>query len=50
MNKFVSENQHKIKDSEVYKYFSLPKRDCLYNARKNLIKNYILDPDVKMVK
>jgi len=49
MDKFVSENQNKIKDSEVYKYFSQPKRDCLYQARKNLIKNYVLDPDVKLV-
>jgi len=49
MDKYFSLNQNKIKDGEVYKYFSQPKRDYLYQARKNLIKNYVLDPDAKLV-
>ena len=49
MDKITSENFNKINDGKVYKYFSQPKRDHLYQARKNLIKNYVLDPDVKLV-
>ena len=49
MDNFVTKNQNKTKGETVYKYFSQPKRDYLYQARKNLIKNYVLDPDVKLV-
>lgn len=49
MDKSFSQKQNKYRDGEVYKYFSQPKRDHLYQARKNLIKNYVLDPDVKVV-
>ena len=42
--------QNKCKDEVVYRAFSQPKRDHLYQARKNLIKNYVLDPDAKLVR
>jgi hypothetical protein len=49
MDKSFSKIQNKNKDESVYRYFSQPKRDCLYKSRKNLIKNYVLDPDAKLV-
>lgn len=49
MDKFVSKNQNKFKDAEVCKYVSLPKRDCFFNSKKNLIKNYVLDPEHRLV-
>lgn len=38
-----------IKDDEKHKYVSQPHSDFLYQARKRLIKNYVLDPDIKLI-
>lgn len=33
-----------------YKYFSTPFLNAYYPKRKNVIKNYVLDPDTKNIK
>ncbi|HNW25309.1 MAG TPA: hypothetical protein PLG15_04460 [Candidatus Gastranaerophilaceae bacterium] len=38
------------KTAQKSKYFSMPRHDFVFQSRKNLIKNYILDPEVKLVK
>jgi len=46
---FTTKHENKIWDGDKYKYFSQPKRDFLHQARKNLLKNYVLDPDIKLI-
>lgn len=49
MDKTLFININNIKDEEKRQYVSQPKSDFFYQARKRLIKNYILDPDVKLI-
>ncbi len=38
------------KGNERYKYFSVPFLDIYYQNQKILIKNYIIDPDLKTIR
>lgn len=40
----------KLSDYEKYITRIQPKRDFFHSSRKNLIKSYVLDPDVKIIK
>lgn len=42
--------KNKINEYDRYIVKIQPRRDFYLNSRKNLIKNYVLDPDVKIVK
>lgn len=47
--------EHKIfknNSAEIAKYIAKiqPNRDFFHSSRKNLIKNYVLDPDIVIVK
>lgn len=38
------------KGAEKYKYFSAPFLDIYFPRKKNIIKNYLLEPDIKTIK
>jgi len=45
----VFRNQPKY-NAEKYKYFSVPCWDFYHQKQKKILKNYILDPDIKLIK
>lgn len=38
------------KNSDKHKYLSMPFFDTYYPVRKNLLKNYMINPDTKIIK
>lgn len=42
--------KEKMNASESYKYFSSPFWDIYYSKQKCVIKNYVIDPDIKVIK
>lgn len=49
MDKTFLKNLNIIRDEDKRKYVSQPKSDYMYQARKRLIKNYVLDPEIKLI-